>query len=116
MNTDDSTTPQRPRPFQFGLRTLLAVTAIAALAMAMITRAGPFEVLLVGVVAIPILVVAVCSWNRRSWLIGLVFLMALAVAATPPDPVSMLIFAVPACVVYVLGVLAWKAMRKQAGG
>jgi hypothetical protein len=116
MDPGDPTTPQRERRFQFDLRTLLAVTAIVAVASAMIVRAGPLEVLIAGVLSIPIVVVAVCAWSRCSWLIGLVFVMALAVAATPPDPASMLIFAIPASVVYAVSVLAWRTMRKRRIG
>ena len=113
MNTGDPANPQRQRPFQFDLRTLLAVTAIVALSTAIIARPTSLVALLLAVVAVPILAAAVCAWNRWSWRIGVVFLAVLSMAATPADPASMLIFAIPACVVYMLTLLAWKAMRKR---
>lgn len=114
MTVDDSHPPKPERRwYHFSVRTLLAVTAITALVLVMTTRAGTLEAVLFGVIGIPLLIVAVCAWNQWPWLIGFVILLALAVAATPPDPLSMLVFAIPACVVYGLAVLAWKAKRKR---
>ena len=112
MEPGDVTSPAGRR-FQFDLRTLLAVTAMVAIAATMITHTGPFELLLLGAVGIPILVVVVCAWNRSSWRVGVVLLMAVSVAATPADPASMLLLAVPLCGLYVLGVLVWKVMQRR---
>ena len=113
MNAGDSANPQRTRPFQFDLRTLLAVVAIVALSAAAIGPRASLVALLLAVVAVPILAAAVCIWNRWSWRIGLVFLVVLAAALTPADPASMFILAIPACVVYMLTVLAWNVMRRR---
>ena len=109
MSPGDPVTPPRRR-FQTDLRTLLAVTAIVALSTAL--PASPASLLL-GLIAVPILAAAVCTWNRWPWWIGLVFLVVLAAALTPADPASMLIVATPACVVYMLTLLAWNVMRKR---
>ena len=66
--------------------------------------------------AVLVLVVVVCLGHRGRWLLGLVLIMALAAAATPPDPASMLLCAVPAGIVYVLGVLAWRAVPGRPAG
>jgi len=113
MNAGDSANPQRARPFQFDLRTALAVTAIVALSTAAIVGRASLVTLVLAAVAVPVLAAAVCEWNRWSWRIGLVLLLVLSMLATPADPLSMWLFAIPACVVYVLSVLAWKAMRKR---
>jgi 4-hydroxybenzoate polyprenyltransferase len=113
MDPGDPTTAQRERRFQFDLRTLLAVTAIVALSAAAISPRVSLVALLLAVVAIPILTAAVCVWNRWPWWIGLVFLLVLAAALTPADPLSMNLFQAPACVVYGLSMLLWQSMQKR---
>ena len=116
MNFIQPADAQRQRPFQFGLRRLLAATAMLAVAAGMLGRAGTVEILIVTATAAVVLLMVLCLGNRGRWLPGLVLIAALAAAATPPDPASMLLCAVPAGIAYVLGALVWQAMRGRPAG
>jgi len=100
------------RWYQYGVKSLLVLTALVAVTLSMLARSGTVAALLVGLVAVAILLVSACTGNRRPWLIGLVFVLALVAALTPPDPFGTALVAVPACLVYLLGVAAWNAVRK----
>ena len=78
--------PPQPRRFQFRIKSLLTVTVIVALTMAMAATPDSLGSLILGLMGIPILLVFLSVWNRWSWRIGLLILFVLSVVATPPRP------------------------------
>ena len=115
MTSDDSMIATR-RPLQFGLRTLLMVTAFWALTLGMLTRAGVLEVVLVGLLGTPLVVMAAFGGRPWTWLLGFAACLLIAAGASPPDPASTLAWAMPLCTIYAIGVMAWKSLRKRRAG
>jgi hypothetical protein len=105
--------PQETRPFQFGIKSILAVMVIAALSLAVAATHANIASLIVALVGIPIQLALLCAWNGWSWRSGLIVLLVLSMAVTPADPYSMILVAVPASVVYFLTLLVLKLRRDE---
>ena len=50
----------------------------------------------------------------KSWRVGLLMCLVIAMLCTPADPVSMLLFAVPLCGIYAMGMIAGMMMQREA--
>lgn len=76
---------------------------------------GPVEVIITAAATLYIILLTVLSRSRWLWILGMLVCFILAALLTPPDPLSMLLIVVLLCVLYTIGVFAWKAGRKSPG-
>jgi Sec-independent protein secretion pathway component TatC len=82
--------------------------------MTLLAGIGAIELGILVSVAAVVLVVTSFTSKRWLWASGLVGCVAFAVAVTPADPMSTLLFAVPCCGLYVLSAFAWNATGKMS--
>jgi Sec-independent protein secretion pathway component TatC len=104
--------PERP-PFQYSLRTLLILLTLAAIALSLLRCVGPVELFGLMALGAASLVVIVSVSRRWLWTLGFACCALIGILATPADPLSALLVAVPLCCVYGLGVWVWNGLRKS---
>lgn len=74
---------------------------------------GVLEIVLVAIVTVAA-AVAVLTTGRR-WVLAFPAYFAIAAVCSPADPLSTVLFAVPCCVVYAIGILTTSRAAERAG-